>query len=85
MLYPLHKVDRNDGGEDAAPVLAKANIVTDTYFACDCRSFRDTVSFRTGEGTHANLIIVIVFLLCLSDRVQIKTMKHTNIYSVYFI
>ena len=43
MLYPLHKVDRNDEGEDAAPVLAKANIVMDTYFVCDCRNCRDTV------------------------------------------
>ena len=43
MLYPLCMVDRNDEGEDATSVLAKANIVTDTYFACDCRNCRDTV------------------------------------------
>ena len=28
MLYPLHMVDRNDEGENATPVLAKANVVT---------------------------------------------------------
>ena len=43
MLYPLHMVDRNDESEDAAPVLAKANIVMDTYFACDCKNCRDTI------------------------------------------
>ena len=43
MLYPLHMVDRINEGEDATPVLAKANIVTDTYFACDCKNCRDTV------------------------------------------
>ena len=43
MLYPSYMVDRNNEGEDTTPVLAKANIVTDTYFACDCRNCRDTV------------------------------------------
>ena len=43
MLYPLCMVDRNDEGENATPVLAKANIVMDTYFAYDCRNCRDTV------------------------------------------
>ena len=43
MLYPLHMVDRNDESEDATPILAKANVVTDIYFACDCRNCRDTV------------------------------------------
>ena len=43
ILYPLQMVDRYDEGEDATHVLAKANIVTDTYFACDCRNCRDTV------------------------------------------
>ena len=43
MLYPLHTVDRNDEGENTTPVLAKANVVRDTYFACDCRNCRDTV------------------------------------------
>ena len=43
MLYPLRMVDRNDESEDAAPVLAKANIVMDMYFACDCRNCWDTV------------------------------------------
>ena len=43
MLYPLRMVDRNDEGENATPVLAKANIVMNTYFACDCRNCRDTV------------------------------------------
>ena len=43
MLYPLCMADRNDESEDAVPVLAKANIVMDTYFACDCRNCRDTV------------------------------------------
>ena len=43
MLYPLHRVDRNNEGENTAPVLAKANVVRDTYFACDCRNCRDTV------------------------------------------
>ena len=60
MLYPLHMVDRNDEGENATPVLVRANVVTDVYFACDCRNCRDAVQFRTGEGTLANLIIVIV-------------------------
>ena len=60
MLHPLHMVDRNDEGENATPVLVKANVVTDVYFACDCKNCRDTVQFRTGEGTLANLIIVIV-------------------------
>ena len=43
MLYPLCMVDRNDEGEDATPILATANVVTDIYFACDCRNCRDTV------------------------------------------
>ena len=43
MLYPLRMVNRNDEGEDATPILAKANVVTDIYFACDCRNCRDTV------------------------------------------
>ena len=43
MLYPLHMVDRNDEGENATPVLVKANVVTDVYFACDCKNCRDTV------------------------------------------
>ena len=43
MLYPLQMVDRNDEDENAAPVLVKANVVTDIYFACDCRNCRDTV------------------------------------------
>ena len=43
MLYPLCMVDRNDKGEDATPVLTKANVVMDVYFACDCRNCRDTV------------------------------------------
>ena len=43
MLYPLRMVDRNDESEDATPILAKANVVTDVYFACDCRNCRDTV------------------------------------------
>ena len=43
MLYPLRMVDRNDESENAMPVLVKANVITDVYFACDCRNFRDTV------------------------------------------
>ena len=43
MLYPLRMVDRNDESEDVTPILAKANVVTDIYFACDCRNCRDTV------------------------------------------
>ena len=43
ILYPLRMVDRNDEGENAAPVLAKGNIVMDTYFACDCGNCRETV------------------------------------------
>ena len=43
MLYPLHMVDRNDEGENTTPILVKANVVTNTYFACDCRNCRDTV------------------------------------------
>ena len=43
MFYPLCMVDRNIESEDAAPILAKANVVTDVYFACDCRNCRDTV------------------------------------------
>ena len=36
-------VDRNVEGENATPVLIKANVVTAVYFACDCRNCRDTV------------------------------------------
>ena len=42
-MYPLRMVDRNDEGENATPVLAKANVVTDIYFACDCRNCRDSL------------------------------------------
>ena len=38
MLYPLCMVDRKVEGEDATHIQAKVNIVTDTYFACDCRN-----------------------------------------------
>ena len=43
MLYPLRMVDRDDESEKATPVLVKANVVADVYFACDCRNCRDTV------------------------------------------
>ena len=43
MLYPLRMVDRDDESENTTPVLVKANVVTDVYFACDCRNCRDTV------------------------------------------
>ena len=43
MLYPLRMVDRDDESENATPVLAKANVVMDTYSAFDCRNCRDTV------------------------------------------
>ena len=43
MLYPLCMVDRNNEGEGATPVLAKSNVVTDTYFTWDCKNCRDTV------------------------------------------
>ena len=43
VLYPLCMVDRSDESENATPVLVKANVVTDVYFAFDCRNCRDTV------------------------------------------
>ena len=43
-------INRNDESEDATPILAKANVVTDVYFACDCRNCRDTVQFGTRGG-----------------------------------
>ena len=43
MLYHLRMVDRNDEAENTTPVLAKVNVVMDTYFACDCRNCRATV------------------------------------------
>ena len=43
ILYPLCIVDRNNESKNATPVLVKANVITDVYFACGCRICRDTV------------------------------------------
>ena len=41
-------VDRNDESENTTPVLVKANVITDVYFACDCGNCRDY--FSSGQG-----------------------------------
>ena len=48
MLYPLHMVERNNENENATPVLAKANVVTDVYFACDSETVG--TQFSLGQG-----------------------------------
>ena len=42
-------VDNTDDNVRAL-VLAKANVVIEDYFACDCRNCRDTVEKREGVG-----------------------------------
>ena len=42
MLYPLRMVDNTDDNV-RTPVLAKANVIIEDYFVCDCRNCRDTI------------------------------------------
>ena len=43
-LYPLRMVDpTGDVSDNPTMILAKANVIADEHFACDCRNCRDTV------------------------------------------
>ena len=42
MLYPLRMVDHSSDDIQTL-ILAKANVIIEDYFACDCRNCRDTV------------------------------------------
>ena len=42
MLYPLTMVDHSSDDVQAS-ILAKANVIIEDYFPCDCRNCRDTV------------------------------------------
>ena len=41
-LYPLRMVKWDDVPESTA-ILAKANVITENHFACDCRNCAETV------------------------------------------
>ena len=43
-LYPLYIVDPSgDVNDNPTMMLAKANVIVDKHFACDCGNCRDTV------------------------------------------
>ena len=48
-MYPLRMVDNTDDNVTTL-VLAKANVITEDYFAYDCRNCRDIVEKREGVG-----------------------------------